>query len=104
MPEALRALDRMQAAAVSRITGGLSPVGLSLAVMDWWMHLKMAPGKQMQLVQKALRKTARPGMHAAAVAGGAEAAPSIVPLPGDNLLRAEAWRQRPFSIWRRPFF
>ncbi|SDL91492.1 PHA/PHB synthase family protein [Paracoccus chinensis] len=103
MPEALRALNRMQAATASKLTGGLSPVGLSLAVMDWWMHLMMAPGKQMQLAQKAMRKTARLGMHAAAVASGAEAAPSIEPLPGDNRFRAELWRQPPFSNWAQAF-
>nr|WP_240602626.1 alpha/beta fold hydrolase [Paracoccus endophyticus] len=103
LPEAFRALNRIQAAAASRLTGGLSPVGLSLAVMDWWMHLLMAPGKQMQLAQKAVRKTARLGLHAATMASGADPLPSIEPLPGDNRFRAEAWQQPPFSLWAQAF-
>src|SRR5690554_2692001 len=66
--EALEALDRMQAAAVSRLTGGLSPIALALAGFDWWMHLAASPGKRIALAEKASRKTARLGAQAALTA------------------------------------
>lgn len=37
--EALNALDRTVEAFAGQITGGLSPAALTLAMMDWGMHL-----------------------------------------------------------------
>jgi poly[(R)-3-hydroxyalkanoate] polymerase subunit PhaC len=51
--------DRSLHAALARLTGGLSPAALAHAFSDWAMHLAYAPGKQMQLVDKAIRKTTR---------------------------------------------
>ena len=44
-----RDLDRETAAALARMTGGLSPVALWLAYSDWAMHLGAAPGRQLEL-------------------------------------------------------
>ena len=52
-------MDRSLTAALARLTGGLSPAGLALAYWDWAMHLAFSPGKRMQLVDKAVRKSAR---------------------------------------------
>ena len=54
-------IDRLLHAAVGRLTSGLSPAALALAYADWAMHLWSAPGKQQQLVEKAVRKTIRFG-------------------------------------------
>ena len=50
-------VDRSFHAATARLTGGLSPATLVEAWMDWAIHLASSPGKQMQLAQKAVRKT-----------------------------------------------
>jgi hypothetical protein len=55
------ALDRALNYALSRVTLGLSPAALAEAYFDWLAHLAAAPGKQLQLCQKALRKTLRLG-------------------------------------------
>ncbi|WP_198162252.1 poly-beta-hydroxybutyrate polymerase N-terminal domain-containing protein, partial [Methylosinus sp. R-45379] len=57
--EAYRAVDRMCEAIKAQFTGGVSPASLALAFFDWSIHLAAAPGKQMELVDKAIRKTAR---------------------------------------------
>ena len=52
--------DRSLHAAVARFTAGLSPAALAQAYLDWATHLANAPGKQMQLVDKAMRKARSP--------------------------------------------
>lgn len=102
--EAFKALDRMQAAQASKRTGGLSPAALALAGFDWWMHLATAPGKQLELADKAVRQAARLWVQLGAVASGDEdAPPCIEPKPGDNRFRNEAWRKPPYSIWAQGF-
>lgn len=101
--EAYRAMDRMQAAMASKLTGGLSPAGLALAGVDWWMHLAMAPGKQLELGEKAARKAARLWIHLAATAALQDPPPSIEPLPDDRRFTGEGWGKPPFSIWAQSF-
>ena len=101
--QGLQALDRMQAAAASKLTGGLSPAALALAGFDWWMHLAMAPGKQLLLAEKATRQAARLAIHLATTAGRPDAPFCIEPLPGDNRFRDEAWKKAPFSSLAQAF-
>ena len=42
-------LDRLLHASAAPLTGGLSPVSLSLAWADWAWHLAVSPGRQMEL-------------------------------------------------------
>ena len=48
-------MDRATHASIAKLTFGLSPASLIGAYFDWLIHLTAAPGKQMQLVRKALR-------------------------------------------------
>src|SRR5271156_5811271 len=47
--------DRAFHAMLARLTGGISPVALSLAYMDWASHLVAAPHRQLEASQAALR-------------------------------------------------
>jgi polyhydroxyalkanoate synthase len=98
------ALDRALNYAVSRATLGLSPAALAEAYFDWLIHLTAAPGKQLQLCQKALRKSLRL-WHYAATCALAErtASPCIEPLPNDKRFRADAWRAWPYNIIHQGF-
>ena len=51
--------DRALHAATARFTGGISPAALAEAYLDWATHLAYAPGKRIQLVDKAMRKAMR---------------------------------------------
>lgn len=98
------ALDRALHAAVARYTGGLSPADLTAAYMDWATHLAMSPGKRMQLVDKALRKSARLGGHLATAGPAASAAgPCIEPLPQDHRFAGEAWQKWPYNMYYQSF-
>jgi polyhydroxyalkanoate synthase len=53
-PEPYQA-DRAFHAMLARLTGGISPVALSLAYMDWVSHLATAPQRQVEISQEAVR-------------------------------------------------
>jgi hypothetical protein len=52
-------IDRSLHAAIARFTGGISPAAIGNAYLDWAVHLAVAPGKHLQLVDKATRKAIR---------------------------------------------
>ena len=52
-------LDRPVHAQLARMTQGVSPAFLGNAYIDWLTHLALSPGKQAELVEKAMHKTLR---------------------------------------------
>jgi polyhydroxyalkanoate synthase len=96
-------LDRMREALTGQLTGGLSPAALALASFDWGLHLASAPGKRLELADKAVRKTLRLLTYAAATAGEPGTPPCIEPLPGDNRFRADGWQYPPFCLLAQSF-
>jgi hypothetical protein len=70
-------VDRTFKANLARLTQGITPAGLALAYFDWLTHLMLAPGKQLQLVEKAGRKAARLSMYAACSAADPKTPPCI---------------------------
>jgi Poly-beta-hydroxybutyrate polymerase N terminal len=63
--------DRSLHAFVARFTAGLSPAALGEAYFDWAIHLGNAPGKRLQLVDKAARKGVRFASYARAARSAA---------------------------------
>jgi polyhydroxyalkanoate synthase len=96
-------IDRSVHYAMSRFTLGLSPGVLLEAYFDWLIHLLVAPGKQGQLVHKALRKWLRLVHFAAAAASGPACPACIDPLPQDRRFRGEAWREWPYNVISQAF-
>ncbi len=52
-------VDRAFHAMLARLTGGISPVALSLAYIDWASHLASAPQRRLAISQDAVRSAAR---------------------------------------------
>lgn len=102
-PEAFRAVDRAAAALVARATSGMSPAALSLAYLDWWMHLAAAPGKRAELALKAWRKASRFASYAVASSLDRTLPNCITPLPGDDRFSAPVWQDWPFRLWYQGF-
>lgn len=102
--EIAETIDRSVHYALSRLTLGLSPAAVLEAYFDWLIHLAGAPGKQMQLAHKALRKSLRL-MHYAAAAASNPDCPEccIEPLPQDRRFRGEAWQKWPYNIMSQAF-
>jgi len=97
-------IDRSVHAATARFTAGLSPMALIGAYMDWAAHVSFAPGKQMRLVEKAVKKTVRLANYASRRAlrrDGVE--PCIVPLPQDRRFAGKAWQETPYDVIYQSF-
>jgi polyhydroxyalkanoate synthase subunit PhaC len=96
--------DRSLHAAVAHFTAGLSPAALAQAYLDWATHLVNAPGKRMQLVDKAVRKAVRFANYAGRCATqGGEAECCIEPLPQDRRFSGEDWRHWPYNFIHQAF-
>jgi polyhydroxyalkanoate synthase len=94
-----RDLDRTTAAALARMTGGLSPAALSLAYSDWAMHFGAAPGKQLELARDMWQDWARLFDEALRPAAERQSETSLQ----DTRFRGEAWQQFPFRLWYETF-
>ena len=97
-------LNRSANATIARFTMGLSPAALAEANFDWLIHLISAPGKRLQLTEKAWRKSAR----FAAYLGRCMMNPSdmglgIEPLTQDRRFNSEAWQNWPFNLLYQGF-
>ena len=47
-----RAIDHAFKANLARVTGGLSPAGLASLYFNWFAHMALSPGKQLELAEK----------------------------------------------------
>ncbi len=96
--------DRSLHAAIARFTLGLSPAALAKAYFDWALHLAVSPGKQLQLVHKAVRKSARFANYTyrSAVEGG-KASCCIEPLPQDRRFTGVEWQKPPYNLIYQAF-
>ncbi len=99
----LSILDRMTHAWMGRFTASVSPAALTLAWADWAIHLASSPGKQIELWQKGVRKTARLAQYAA-TCGAQEGAPRCIdPLPQDRRFEHPGWMKPPFNLIHQAF-
>jgi polyhydroxyalkanoate synthase len=97
-------IDRSVQAVTARFTAGLSPMTLLGAYVDWASHVAYAPGKQLQLTEKAFRKWLRFAQYAARrVVEQDRCEPCIEPLPQDRRFVADAWRDLPFDLFYQSF-
>ncbi len=98
-------LDRAHHAALAHLTGGMSPAALAQAFADWAIHLALSPGKQLQLYQKAWRKSVRLQLHATECLAhaGRGVPPCITPLPQDQRFRAREWQDQPWFLAYQSF-
>ncbi len=97
-------MDRSMHAAIARFTLGLSPASLIEAYLDWATQLAFSPGKQLQLIDKAIHKSLRFAGYAARCATP-NAAPvcCIEPLPQDKRFADDAWQRWPYNFIYQSF-
>lgn len=100
--EEARPRDAFLHAAWARLTHGISPIAVAAAYLDWCAHLVASPGKQQELVEKAVRKWMRLALYCATAADPA-ARPAIEPLPQDRRFAHPDWRYWPFNVLQQSF-
>ncbi|MGV6871512.1 PHA/PHB synthase family protein [Pseudochelatococcus sp. B33] len=101
--EGFKAIDRIREALSAQFTGGLSPAALSIAYLDWAIHLAHAPGKRAELAYRAANKALRLLNCIAASVIDHETPPCIAPQPGDRRFSDPAWQEAPFRFWSQAF-
>ncbi|MDX8354991.1 PHA/PHB synthase family protein [Cognatiyoonia sp. IB215182] len=100
-----RNLDRAIRAAVAKVTGGISPHAVTETWFDWALHLSRAPGRQLELIERAQTNAAR----VAAFAMGAwsrdhdPAAAPFAPKTYDHRFADPAWDNPPFNLFKQGF-
>src|SRR5271169_4805985 len=97
-------IDRSLHATIARFTLGLSPAALAKAYFDWATHLAVSPGKRLQLVDKAARKSVRFANYAFRSASQGGTAPYCTePLPQDRRFDSAEWQKPPYNFMAQAF-
>jgi len=97
-PHELENLDRMVRAATGRITRGVSPHAMAAAWFDWTSHLMRAPGRQIELAQRAYTNFARLSRYATKSMLGETPRAPFAPSANDHRFGAEDWRKQPYDL------
>jgi len=93
-------LDRSAHAAIARLSGGFSPMGLAEAWLDWAMHLSASPQRLGEIAHAGGKEVLRLAMlSAGAVATRGVCVPCERALPYDKRFRDPRWQQWPFAIY-----
>ena len=85
--------DRFLHAQEARFTGSLSPASLTLAFMDWGLHLWNAPERRLDLMREAVEQWGRLG----------DPRQWVEPQPGDHRFADPAWGEAPFNVMAQAF-
>lgn len=99
---ALRPLDLPLKTAVARLTHGISPASVGLALQDWWIHLLASPGKQAELLENAQQMVLKYLLEMRSLAAGDGAVVNQA-LAADRRFSLPEWQQAPFNAMARAF-
>jgi polyhydroxyalkanoate synthase len=96
-------LDRGTMAGLARLTAGVSPHAVVDAWSDWAMHLARAPGRQLELAERAQANWLALARFAWARLQGESAEKPFRPGPYDTRWSHEGWDRPPFALWQQGF-
>jgi len=102
-PHRHAALDRAAMASLARLTAGMSPHAMFDAWSDWAMHLARAPGRQLELVERAQANAMKLWHFALSCGPGRTADKPFRPGPNDPRWSHEGWNRAPFALWQQGF-
>ena len=95
--------DRTLHAMVAGLTGGISPIALSLAYIDWAAHLAAAPQRQLAIAQDALRGANAFLQLTRHCLSPSEPWSLIRPQPQDRRFAEPEWERAPFNLIAQEF-
>ena len=97
------ALDRSAMASLARFTAGLSPHAMIDAWSDWAMHLARAPGRQLELVERAQSNAMKLAHYTAAQMLGQSPERPFEAGRYDTRWTHQGWASAPFALWQQGF-
>ncbi len=100
---AYQALDRGAMATLAPFTAGLSPHAMIDAWADWAMHLARAPGRQLELIERAQTNALKLARYGAETMLGRDVEKPFTEKPWDSRWRHEGWEKLPFGLWQQGF-
>jgi polyhydroxyalkanoate synthase subunit PhaC len=100
---AYAALDRGAMANLARLTAGISPHAVVDAWSDWAMHLSRAPGRQLELMERAQTNWLALARFALSRLNGGTADKPFTPAPQDTRWSHDGWDRMPFALWQQGF-
>ena len=80
-----------------------SPGSLATNCFDWFIHLSLAPGKQVELVESALVKYTELIEYSFSNMYGKPAEPCVSSTPQDKRFEDSAWQKWPYNIFQQTF-
>ncbi len=97
-------IDRSLHASMARFTAGLAPTTVIGAYADWAAHLAAAPGKRLELAEKAARKWLRLANYVTRrTLETQDCEACIEPLAQDKRFAADEWRRSPYDVLYQSF-
>lgn len=102
-PHRHAALDRGIMASLAQMTAGLSPHAMIDAWADWAMHLSRAPGRQLELMERAQTNWLKLARFGASCLIDQQAEKPFVPGPNDTRWSHAGWQKVPFAFWQQGF-
>jgi polyhydroxyalkanoate synthase len=99
-------IDRIIQSGIAQTTFGASPVSLALAFFDWAAHLSLAPGKQNELRQEAIKSVLFQVVYLCRCheLNNKNTLDNIVdPSPLDRRFKGPAWKDWPYNFYAQSF-
>lgn len=100
--EVTQDFDRAVSEKFALLTHGISPASVIGAFADWAVHLAISPGKQNELLLKALHQSTRLSVHVLKNLNST-CEPCIQPLVQDKRFRAPEWEKWPYNLLYQSF-
>ena len=93
-------LDAWLNGELAKLSGGMSPIALALAYLDWAMHLSLAPERQAALARQAVEQSLQLLQNSVKPSAGSGSTP---PVERDARFADPAWNQWPFVGLKEAF-
>ncbi|MHC0052357.1 PHA/PHB synthase family protein [Actibacterium sp. D379-3] len=102
-PHPMDTLDRAARAMTARVTNGVSVHASSAALSDWLLHLSRAPGRQIELAERAQTNLWKLFAYTLGMPGSDLESPPFDPHPDDHRFDHVGWDKPPFCFWKQSF-